>query len=72
MGIDVTRSEGNADKLHGYLQGLVDGQTRGMEIMKIYACNEFIRILSEICPEMVKTDDDIVRMKNVFIKRLVK
>lgn len=26
MSIDATRSEGNADKLHGYLEGLVDGQ----------------------------------------------
>jgi hypothetical protein len=70
MSIDATRSEGNTDKLHGYVEGLVDGQKRGMEIMKIYACNEFIKILGEICPEMVKTEDDIKAMENVFRKRL--
>lgn len=26
MGIDATRSEGNIDKFHGYLEGVVDGQ----------------------------------------------
>ena len=68
--IDYANAESNPDKLHGYLQGLIDGQKRGMEAMKIYACVEFIKILKEICPEMVKTDDDIRAMKNVFLKRL--
>ncbi len=70
MSIDATRSDGNTDKFHGYLEGVVDGQKRGMEIMKIYACIEFIKILGEICPEMVQSDDDIRAMKNVFCKRL--
>ena len=26
MGIDATRSEGNTDRLNGYLEGFVDGQ----------------------------------------------
>lgn len=72
MSINATRSESNPDKLNGYLQGLVDGQQRGMEAMKIYACVEFIKILREICPEMVRTDDDIKAMKKVFLKRLEK
>lgn len=72
MSINATRSEGNIDKLNGYMEGLVNGQKRGMEIMKIKAFIEFIRTLKEICPEMVQTDDDIEAMKNVFIKRLEK
>lgn len=72
MSINATRSVGNTDKLNGYLQGLVEGQKRGMEAMKILACVEFIKILREICPEMVKTDDDIIAMKKVFLKRLEK
>jgi hypothetical protein len=70
MSINATRSEGNIDKLNGYIEGLVNGQKRGMEIMKIKASIEFIRTLKEICPEMVQTDDDIEAMKNVFLKRL--
>ena len=70
MSINATRPEGNIDKYHGYLEGLVDGQKRGMEIMKIKASIEFIRTLKEICPEMVQTDDDIVALKNVFLKKL--
>lgn len=62
----------NPNKLKGYLQGLIDGQKRGMESMKIFACVEFIKILREICPEMVKTDDDIRALKNDFLKRLEK
>jgi hypothetical protein len=72
MGVDATRSESNPDKLHGYLQGLVDGQQRGMEAMKVFACVEFIKILREICPALVQTDDDIRAMKKVFLKRLEK
>lgn len=70
MGIDATRSEGNTDKLIGYLEGNTTGLKRGMEIMKIIACREFSKILGEICPEMVRTDDDIKAMENVFRKRL--
>lgn len=70
MSIDATRSEGNTDKLNGYFQGLVDGQKRGIKIMKSKACQEFSKIIAEICPEMVQTDDDIKAMKNVFRKRL--
>lgn len=74
MGIIKTRSPflGNANNINGYLQGLTDGQKRGMEAMKIFACVEFIKILKEICPEKVQTDDDIRTMKNVFLKRLEK
>ena len=72
MSINATRSESNPDKLHGYLQGLIDGQQQGTEAMKVFACVEFIKILREICPEMVQTDDDISAMKKVFLKRLEK
>lgn len=70
MGIDATRSEGNTEKLIGYLEGNAAGIKRGMEIMKKIACQEFSKILSEICPEMVQTDDDTKAMENVFRKRL--
>ena len=70
MGIDATRSEGNTDKMCGYLEGHADGIKRGMENMKMKACREFSKILGEICPEMVRTDDDIKAMENVFRKRL--
>lgn len=62
----------NPNNLKGYLQGIVDGQKRGMEAMKIFACVEFIKILREICPEMVQTDDDIRTLKKDFLKRLDK
>lgn len=74
MSIIVTpyKYKENPNKLKGYLQGLVDGQKRGMEAMKIFACVEFIKILREICPEMVQTDDDIKAMKKIFFERLEK
>ena len=72
MSISPTRIELKPNKLRGYSQGLVEGQKRGMEAMKIFACVEFIKILREICPEMVQTDDDIKAMKKVFLKRLEK
>ena len=74
MGIIKIRPSflGNVNNVNGYLQGLTDGQKRGMEAMKIFACVEFIKILKEICPEKVQTDDDIRSMKNVFLKRLEK
>lgn len=62
----------NPNKVKAYSQGIIDGQKRGMEAMKIFACVEFIKILREICPEMVKTDDDIRALKNNFLKRLEK
>lgn len=70
MSIDATRSEGNTDKLIGYLEGNTAGIKYGMEIMKKIACQEFSKILSEICPEMVRTEDDIKAMESVFRKRL--
>lgn len=70
MSINATRSVGNTDKLNGYLEGYVNGQKRGMEIMKMKACREFSKILSEICPEMVVAKDDIKTMEQVFRKRL--
>lgn len=70
MSIDTTRSAGNTDKLSGYLDGVVDGQKCGMDIMKNKACREFSKILGEICPEMVRTNDDIKAMENIFRKRL--
>jgi hypothetical protein len=70
MGINVIRSVGNTDKLSGYLEGHSVGLKCGMEIMKNKACREFSKILGEICPEMVQTDDDIKAMENVFRKRL--
>jgi len=74
MSIIVTpyKYKESPNKLKGYLQGLADGQKRGMEAMKIFACVEFIKILREICPEMVQTDDDIKAMKKVFLERLEK
>ena len=70
MSIDATRSEGNIDKLIAYLEGNTAGLKRGMEIMRTIACREFSKILGEICPEMVRTEDDIKAMENVFRKRL--
>lgn len=70
MGIDATRSEGNTEKLIGYLEGNTAGIKCGMEIMKKIACSKFSEILGEICPEMVRTEDDIKAMENVFRKRL--
>lgn len=70
MSIDATRSVGNTDKMNGYLEGYVDGQKCGMAIMKTKACREFSKILSELCPEMVVTKDDIKAMEQVFRKRL--
>lgn len=70
MSINATRSEGNIDKLNGYIEGLVNGQKHGMEIMKKKVCREFSKILGEISPEMVRTDDDIKAMEQVFLKRL--
>ena len=70
MGINAIRSVGNTDKLSGYLEGHSVGLKCGMEIMKNKACREFSKILTEICPEMVRTDDDIKAMEKVFRKRL--
>ena len=39
-----------------------------MKNMKMKACREFSKILGEICPEMVRTEDDIKAMENVFHK----
>lgn len=68
MSINATRSEGNTDKMNGYLEGFVDGQKRGMEIMKMKACREFSKIIAEICPQY--TEDYIGTMEIIFRKRL--
>ena len=70
MSLDATRSEGNTDKLNGYLEGYASRVKACKEIMIMMARKEFSKILGEICPEMVKTDDDIKAMENVFRKRL--
>jgi hypothetical protein len=70
MTIDATYPGVNTDKLSGYLEGHVDGLKCGMDIMKKKACREFSKILGEICPEMVLTDDDIKAMENIFRKKL--
>lgn len=70
MSINATRSEGNTDKLIGYLEGNTAGIKCGMEIMKKIACKKFSEILGKICPEIVQTEDDIKAMENVFRKRL--
>ena len=71
MSINATRSEGNTDKMYGYLEGYTDGQKRGMENMKMKACREFSKMLADIydfCPEFA--EDDIDKMETVFRKRL--
>ena len=70
MGIDATRSVGNTDKLNGYLEGYVEGQKIGMEIMKIKACREFSTILADIYPEFADSECDIASMETIFRKRL--
>lgn len=70
MSINATRSEGNVDKLSGYLEGFVDGQKQGMEIMKMKACREFSTILADICPEFAESEDYINEMEAIFRKRL--
>lgn len=70
MSINATRSVGNTDRMKGYLDGYANGYQRGMKIMKMKACREFSKILSEICSEMVVTKDDIKTMEQVFRKRL--
>lgn len=70
MSIDVTYPGINTDKLSGYLEGYANGVKCSKEIMKMKACREFSKILGEICPEMVLTDDDIKAMENIFRKRL--
>ena len=68
MSINATRSEGNTDRMNGYLEGYASGQKCGSEIMKMKACREFSKIIAEICPEFV--EDDIDKMKAIFSKRL--
>jgi hypothetical protein len=68
MSINATRSEGNTDRMNGYLEGYASGQKCGSEIMKMKACREFSKIIAEICPHFTK--DDIDALENVFRKRL--
>ena len=70
MSINATRSAGNTDKMNGYLEGYVDGQKCGMEIMKIKACREFSTILADICVEFSDSEDNIKEMEIIFRKRL--
>ena len=68
MSINATRSEGNTDRMYGYLEGYASGQKCGSGIMKMKACSEFSKIIAEICPEF--TEDDIDAMEIAFRKRL--
>jgi hypothetical protein len=70
MSVNATRSEGNTDRMNGYLDGYANGQKRGMEIMKMKACREFSTILADICPEFTDSEDYIKEMDTVFLKRL--
>lgn len=70
MSIDATRSEGNIDRMNGYLEGHADGVKHGMENMKMKACREFSTILADICPEFADSEVDINEMKTLFLKRL--
>ena len=70
MSVDTTRSEGNIDKMSMYLEGFIDGQKQGMELMKIKACREFSKILADICVEFSDSEDDIKEMEQIFRKRL--
>ena len=70
MSIDATRSEGNTDKMYGYLEGYADGYKRGMKNMKMKACREFSKILADICPEFADSEDYIKEMETIFRKRL--
>jgi hypothetical protein len=70
MSIDATRSVGNTDKMNGYLEGFIDGQKQGMELMKIKACREFSTILADICVEFSDSEEDIKEMETLFRKRL--
>jgi hypothetical protein len=65
---NITRSEGNTDKMYGYLEGHADGIKHGMENMKTKACREFSKIIAEICPQY--TEDYIDTMTIIFRKRL--
>lgn len=70
MSIDATRSEGNIDKISWYLEGYVDGQKCGMEIIKIKACKVFQEMLVELCPELLGYGAIAVGWENDFKKRL--
>ena len=72
MSINATRSEGNTDRMNGYLagyaKGYASGQKCGSEIMKMKACREFSKIIAELCPHFTKEDIDSV--ETAFRKRL--
>ena len=71
MSINATRSEGNTDRMNGYLEGYAAGIKSCKEIMKMKACREFSKILAiiaEICPNF--TEEDINSVETTFRKRL--
>lgn len=70
MSVNATRSVGNTDKMNGYLEGYVDGQKQGMELMKIKACKVFQEMLVELCPELLGYGAIAVGWENDFKKRL--
>lgn len=70
MSINATRSEGNTDKMYGYLEGYANGYQRGMKNMKMKACREFSTILADICIEFADSEDDIKEFETIFRKRL--
>lgn len=70
MSINATRSEGNTDRMNGYLEGYAAGIKSCKEIMKMKACREFSTILADICPEFAESEDYINKMEAIFRKRL--
>lgn len=70
MSINATRSEGNTDRMNGYLEGYAAGIKSCKEIMKMKACREFSKILADICIEFADSEDYIKEMEDVFRKRL--
>lgn len=70
MSVDATRSVGNTDRINVYLEGYIDGQKCGMEIMKMKACKVFQEMLIELCPELLGYGAIAVGYENDFRKRL--
>ena len=69
MSINATRSEGNTDRMYGYLEGYADGLKCGKENMKNKAC----RVFQEMLMKYNKYFGDNIPMEeweNEFRKRL--